>query len=216
VLDFDGTLVRSAVDFPALRRAVVDESVRSGVPPSIWSEGDGTTAMILKSFDYLRERSGEAARAGFEARVSKSMADVEVRAVPRTRAVDGAHAALAELRSMGLRTAVLTRGSRRYAESGLAQAGLSGFDAIVCRDDGPEEEAKPSGEAMRRVARALNVAASECLMVGDHSIDLECARNSSARFVGVLSGAFTRADWDACGCRDVVGSIAELPNLLRN
>jgi phosphoglycolate phosphatase len=139
----------------------------------------------------------------------------EMERVDETVPVDGADACLAALEARGMRVGVLTRGSRPYAMAALRCAGLDGrFDAMVCRDDHPEEEAKPNGKAMRRIASLLDVPPERCLVVGDHLMDLTCARSVSAGFVGVLTGSFKSPDWRANGDPAVIDSVAGLPRFL--
>jgi phosphoglycolate phosphatase len=85
---------------------------------------------------------------------------------------------------------------------------------MVCRDDHPEEEAKPNGKAMERVAALLGIMPQKCLMVGDHLMDMSCARSASAQFIGVLTGAFSQQDWSRYDIPIVIPSVGELPTLL--
>ena len=142
------------------------------------------------------------------------MNEVEMEDVRSTTPIEGAANAIERLRAKGLKVAVLTRGSRAYTLASLKVSGMTDiFDAIVCRDDFPESEAKPNGKAMRRVAAQMKIEVGECVLLGDHEIDLRCARESGAGFIGVLSGAFDRSDWSGLGC-DVIDSVAELDDLI--
>ncbi len=97
----------------------------------------------------------------------------------------------------------------------LHHAGLGfRFDATICRDDFSEDEAKPNGKAMVRMAGMLRLRPEDCVLVGDHAMDLSCARSSSAGFIGVLSGTFRRDDWSRHGCEVVIESVEALPRLL--
>jgi phosphoglycolate phosphatase len=158
-------------------------------------------------------REGEIA--GIDRRVTELMNQTEMERVSETVPVPGAREALREIRELGLRTGLLTRGSREYALAALRYAGLSDeLEAIVCRDDYPEEEAKPNGKALYRVAALLDVEARECLLVGDHLIDLNCARSASAPFIGVLTGAFGEENWSQHDAV-TIASVASLPGCLR-
>ena len=97
----------------------------------------------------------------------------------------------------------------------LLITGLDGTTGpCVCRDDYPLEEAKPNPLAMRRVAAKLGLDAVDCLYVGDHPMDLECARASGAGFVAVTTGSTDRERWSQSGCRMIIDSVADLPSVL--
>jgi len=133
-----------------------------------------------------------------------------------TRPINGARETILELKDMGYEVGLLTRGSRRYATAAMQVAGLDGIlEERLFRDDYPEREAKPNGIALRRIAERLDVRPEECLMVGDHLIDLKCARSANASFAGVLTGAFGDDDWRREGCPCVIDSVGEVPSLLR-
>jgi phosphoglycolate phosphatase-like HAD superfamily hydrolase len=111
--------------------------------------------------------------------------------------------------------AVLTRGSRKYTEAALSAAGLAGyFPKRVCRDDHPDEEAKPNPIAMARAAGMMELAKDRCILVGDHPTDMECARSAGSSFVGVLSGATDRSGWNELGEVIIIPDVSTLPALL--
>ncbi len=119
------------------------------------------------------------------------------------------------LRAMGYPLALLTRGSRHYATEALRASHLTGMlDAIICRDDHDVSEAKPHPEAMRRAAAALNLRPEQCVLIGDHLMDLECARSAGSMFVAVLSGHNGRKGWEDLGVERIIPSIAQLPRYL--
>jgi HAD superfamily hydrolase (TIGR01509 family) len=152
-----------------------------------------------------------------EKTVDAICADVEILSVHWTKEVAGAGDALRALRAQGYRLALLTRGSRHYAAQALNASNLTGLlDAMVCRDDHEVAEAKPHPEAMRRAAALLHLRPERCVMVGDHLMDLECARSAGSMFVAVLSGHNGRKGWEDLGVTRIIASIAELPTYLQD
>ena len=214
VLDLDGTLIHTTVDFPRMRERLLAELGTRGVPPPFIDPRDTIVSNVARAIGFLRSAGRGEEETELRQRVGRLMDLTEMEKVSETMPVEGAGACLAALKGRGLRTAVLTRGSRRYATEALRYADLDGFDAMVCRDDHPEEEAKPNGKAMERVALLLGSSPEKCLVVGDHLIDLTCARACSAPFVGVLTGSFRREDWEANGRPRIIDSVADLPALL--
>ncbi len=67
---------------------------------------------------------------------------------------------------------------------------------------------------MRRAAAALNLRPEQCILVGDHLMDLECALSAGSMFVAVLSGHNGRKGWEDLGVERMIPSIAQLPRYL--
>lgn len=114
------------------------------------------------------------------------------------RPFPGAPELLTRLRRSGYATGVLTRGSRRYAESILGMFGLlAHFDGIVARDDYDEEtEAKPAPIALTHLGEAMGGTAPEnILYIGDGIIDFMTAARAGSSFMAVTSGNTDAANW---------------------
>lgn len=217
VFDMDGTLIHTTVDFRKMKGALVLRLETMGVPPHLRDPRDVIATILPAAESYLISEGRDGDLPSLRTWISEVMNRTELERVEETTPVRGAREVLPLLRERGYRLGLLTRGSRAYASEALRVAGLDiGFDAVVCRDDYPETEAKPNGVAMKRMADMLGVPVEQCLLVGDHLIDLSCARSSSARFVGVLTGAFGKEDWERAECVDVVDSVLSLPDLLRS
>jgi phosphoglycolate phosphatase len=215
VLDLDGTLINTTVDFGLMKRRVMSELTSWGIPPARLN-GRGTTADNLEQATAYLSAHGRGDEVGqLHHILGEVMNRTELERVSETTAIEGALDCLVRLRGSGLRIGLLTRGSREYAKSALRHADLDfEFGAMVCRDDFPEEEAKPNGKAMERIAGMLDLRPEECILVGDHAMDLSCARSVSAGFVGVLSGSFGKDDWSRNGCAVIIASVEALPRLL--
>ncbi len=215
VFDLDGTLIHTSVDFRKMKQRLLEELTRRGVKLTLLDPQDTIVNNLDRGIKDLASRGRGAEEMDLRDEVGRLMDLTEMEKVSETRPVGGAGDCLRILEEHGLMIGLLTRGSRAYALAALRNAGLKqGFDAMVCRDDHPEEEAKPNGKAMERVASLLGIPSENCLMVGDHSMDLTCARSTSAQFVGVLTGSFDWRDWKKCDCPTVIASVDELPALL--
>lgn len=215
VLDLDGTLISTTVDFRLMKQRVVSVIAALDVPASVLDRERTTADNIERAVIYLSSSGRGDEVSGMLASMSEVMNRTEMERVSQTVQIKGAGECLERLRGAGLRTGLLTRGSRNYAIAALSHAGLDHeFNAMVCRDDFPEEEAKPNGKAMIRMAGMLSLRPEECVLVGDHAMDLSCARSASSGFIGVLSGAYGRAQWSESGCTVVIDSVTLLPDLL--
>jgi phosphoglycolate phosphatase len=197
-----------------MKRGVLSILSEEGVPRELLDPERTTTENQLRGIAYLREHARNAEEA--LQRTSKYMSEVEMNGVLNTKAIDDACNALRVLRDIGMGLAVLTRGSRAYSTLALRSAGLEGaLDRLVCRDDHPEQEAKPAAIALQRAAASLGLDARDCLMVGDHLMDLDCARNAGSAFIGVLSGYGDEALWRNEKVQ-YVRDVGELPHLFRH
>lgn len=121
---------------------------------------------------------------------------------------------LAKLRSMGFKLGVGTNDTYLSAVTQLEHLGIAdAFDVILGADSVPVP--KPSGDMIRHFAKSVGVPVDAVAMVGDNHHDLDEARAGGAGLaIGVLSGSGLRHHL-APLADHVIGSIADLPGLLR-
>ncbi|MGD0056634.1 MAG: HAD family hydrolase [Methanomassiliicoccales archaeon] len=217
VFDLDGTLINSMIDFQLMREQVISYLLANGVPSDILNVNDTVTNNLNQFRDFMRVRKQEIMLDRMEHEMNSLLIQVELMNIDRTTQVSGAEEVIRNLRGAGYRMGLLTRGSRTYAMKALDVSGLNDrcFEVVVCRDDFSASEAKPNGRAMERAAEALGLSPKECLMIGDHPMDMQCASTAGSTFVGVLSGWSDAEKWEKKGCGNVIKSIADLPLWLR-
>ncbi|NLI73885.1 MAG: HAD family hydrolase [Euryarchaeota archaeon] len=214
VLDFDGTLVHSTVDFSKMKHKLIDEMRNMGIPKSALDPSITVTENMENIHSFLISSDNSVAWETVECLASEMMENAEMENVHLTRPIKGAKETILKLKHMGFKVGMLTRGSRRYATAAIKYAGLDGIiDKQMFRDDNGEREAKPNPISLHRMANSLGLPVRKCLMVGDHSIDSICANSAGAAFIGVLTGSFTEEDWKQFGCY-YTNSVADLPTLL--
>ena len=210
----DGTLIKTTIDFQQMRTGIVMALNEFNVPPDVWGPND-TTASMSKVIKYMASQRTSDEMVRFEKRISGIWNDVELLNVAYSREIPGAEKTLSLLRGCGYRLGVLTRSSREYALKALDVAGIDfEFDAMVCRDDHPLAEAKPNPLSLRRAVALLNLESIECIYVGDHAIDEQCAKAAGLRFVGVLSGSFDLERWKGTTDNPIIGNISDIPAFL--
>ena len=94
---------------------------------------------------------------------------------------------LFELRSRGIKLAVISNKQDPITREAISHFYPDVFDAVVGGRDGVP--LKPAPDAPLAIARELGVEPCECAFVGDTSVDLETGRNMGAGLViGVLWG----------------------------
>lgn len=208
----DGTLLDTDVDYAKMANLIFDEMVAMGVPEEVIDRKGGSKFNIESGVKWMACNDMGHRIYEIHGRIAKAARDVEMENVALAKPFPGALGLLKNLKDRGYSVGVLTRGCREYAEAALDIACVDGcLDAIVARDDFPEEEAKPSPKAMYHLAKALGVEPGEILYVGDHAFDYLCAKGAGAGFVGVLTGSYGENDWDMLSpCIETVESVADL------
>lgn len=124
----------------------------------------------------------------------------------------GAREMLDALHARGHLLAVATGKSRVGLARALAQQRLADrFVASRCADEGLP---KPHPDMLLKLMDCCGVHASETLMIGDTSHDLELAHNAGASALAVTYGAHGADGLAACAPLAMVSSIAELRSWL--
>lgn len=150
IFDLDGTLVKSDLDFHAMRRDIACPADKD----------------ILS---YLDELSGEAL-----GQAQAIIAQHEARDAEQTKALDGVPEMLAELKRLGVRTGIVTRNSRAASELKMALCGID-ISEVLTREDAPP---KPEPDALLALSERWELSPQDCAYVGDYLYDLQAARNA--------------------------------------
>jgi phosphoglycolate phosphatase len=216
IFDLDNTLVQSHIDYVRLKEKVLEELADAGVPDRLIDPEDSVVENFNRGTAYLQKRSSATHLEKFNRKLNEALTGIEMEKVDEVREIKDAAILINSLKEEGFEVGILTRGSRDYATTVLGRTGFDGQVVhLVCRDDYPMEEAKPSPLAMDRIAERFHCHSEECLFIGDHPMDYECAKASGAAFVGVLTGSTSREKWSQVGCEEVIDSIVDLPRWLR-
>lgn len=196
--DMDGTLLDTKVDYSGIGNMVMDYIEASDCPRELIDRTIPYKQVIDRWIAWMKENGRESDVELHTRRINESLADIEMERVNEAVPFPGVPEMLTALRERGYRTGVLTRGSRRYAETALRVSKVDHLlDGLVTRDDFPEAEAKPAPIAMVHMAEAIGVRPEEITYVGDHKFDWLSSVGVSAKFVAVKSGTYTEQDWRA-------------------
>jgi len=215
--DMDGTFMHTRVDYVKMDNIVTDELLSLGVPETDIDRRDGSKMAMERGIAWLIAHGRADAAAGIRERVGVRATAVELEHADEAEPFPGSIDTLRLLKKRGYPVGVLTRGSRQYAETVLGNAGvLKEFDAVVARDDYPEEDSKPSPMALRHLGKRLGVPAENILYLGDHKVDWMTADAAGAEFIGVTSGSYSQQDWETKIGPQVrtIGCVGDLRDLL--
>jgi len=186
LFDLDGTLIESRVDFLGMRKALIyyfkEKLGIHALTPEL------TTVKILEhALLFLwNKHAGEDIVFKVMKDISSIMDTYEKKAVETIRPVPEARDALLKAKKLGFKTAVITRAGIKYAERALLKTGLYELiDAIEAREN--PFTAKPNPLSIWRLCSKLQIKPWEAVLIGDHPIDLECARRVNAGFIALVS-----------------------------
>lgn len=215
IFDFDGTLVNSTIDFVSMRKAVLAVIEPYDVPDGIIDQNASLARNMIAAWQHLSTVLDEEDLLEFERRIEHASCEIEMSSVEKTTEVPGATKALLALRAKGYRTSILTRGSRRYVEAALTVSGIPfERDLMVCHDDYSLVEAKPNPIALRRAANLIGLEPRDCVYVGDHWMDQDCADSAGMLFIGVLSGHNDRERWQGRNLKMMLDDITKLVDVV--
>src|SRR5436305_8314172 len=158
-LDMDGTLTRPMLDFPRIKAEM----------------GIGTRPIL----EALAELEAEA-RAHAERVLHRS----EEHAAENSTLNSGCHNLLDWLKGRRVRTALITRNSRKSVETVVRRHRLA-LDLLVTREDGPF---KPDPHPLRLACKKLAIIQESAWMVGDGQYDIEAGAAAGMRTVWVSHG----------------------------
>jgi HAD superfamily hydrolase (TIGR01509 family) len=161
VFDLDGTLTVHQHDFPGIR-------ARLGVPAG---------QLILEHLASLPVEEAGRKRATLD--------EIERGLAGSADPADGALDLVESLATRGACIGVVTRNTRTNALASLARIGLTNLvpaDNVIGRDDGSP---KPSPQAVWNLAARWQLDVRQCVMIGDHRLDLETGRNAGVTTIHV-------------------------------
>ncbi|UCE43427.1 MAG: HAD family hydrolase [Candidatus Bathyarchaeota archaeon] len=132
--------------------------------------------------------------------------------IPR---IDGAPNAIQEIKKPGVKLGLVTGKIRYFVEKHLNEAGfdLTMFEVIAPFE--ATQKHKPNPEPLLYVINNLHVTSEETVYVGDAISDYECAKNARVRYIAVLTGSMKRAELEELGVKNIIESVADLPEFLK-
>jgi phosphonatase-like hydrolase len=214
ILDIGGTLIEDHGEVP---NAMHDALARRGVEASFSEIGEWRGASkreMVRHFVQLQTRS---AKQSLVAEIYDDFASQVKKAYANVRPIDGAEAAIAQMRRDGYILATTTGFDRPMTQMILGRLGWQPyFVASITSDDVVDGRPAPFMlfHAME-AAHVDNVAAA--MAVGDTPLDLQAGNNARlGAVIGVTSGAATEERLRAETSTHILSSVASLPDLLRS
>ena len=88
------------------------------------------------------------------------------------------------------------------------------FKLIIAMED--TKTHKPHPEPLLKACNQLNIKPNETVYIGDYIKDFEMAKNAGASFIGILSGAMSKKEFERAGVKKLITSLSELPGIIKN
>jgi phosphoglycolate phosphatase len=200
LFDLDGTLIETHIDFELMRCEIAKLARRYDVdtPPP---------RDILTGVRVIQERLQDLGRHEcafqFRADAFAILQEIEVLQCTSPVEIEGAAELLDFLESRGVAVGIVTRNCRPVSEKLLAHARLN-CRCLLTRDDVERTKPDPAHllaaldalfatptDVLQAAAienRKLKIENRDCLMVGDHFMDVQAGRAAGMRTVGLLRG----------------------------
>lgn len=129
------------------------------------------------------------------------------------RRIDGIAELLESLAERGIVLGVVSSKKADTVRQGLRVVGLEGLIDVVAGMDETDRH-KPEPDPLLFAATKLGVDPPNCVYVGDAGVDVLAARAAGMAAVAVAWGAGTREELESLRPEAVVGSVAELRDIL--
>jgi phosphoglycolate phosphatase len=210
LFDFDGTLARLNIDFPALRQEILLMARELGFSHPLPAE----PPYLLELTRALRDRFVEWDRGKGEAFFEKAMALIEEREMQGARPENlfpFSRRVLGEIRDLEWKIAVLTRNSGASVYRVFPDLARQ-VDLFLPREK--VLRPKPDPTHLLQALGTLQVLPREAVMVGDHPIDIISGRKAGTRTVAVLTGRVQEAEMKEASPDLILPSVESLPELL--
>lgn len=214
IFDLDGTLVNTSLDFWGMKEAVIEYLVNLGLNNSSLNTTQTTNELIQKGIDFLKtKRASEMEIKEILVKISEIMNRFELESVEHTVAVRDGQDVLNRLKRQGFKIGVLTRSCEAYAIKALELCKMREFvEAIGARTD--PRKAKPNPEAALQVCAYLGVEPHEAILIGDHPMDLKCAKDAGMEFIGILGGSSNEETLREAGSERIAKNLTDVEKML--
>jgi len=209
IFDFDGTLAKLNINFPQMRKSVLNLIKTFNVPLN--GLGD---LFVLEMIDAARDIISKKEPGQEELFVRKAYAvitAIEIEAAERGELIDGTRDMLSGLKKRTIKAGVVTRNCR--AAFMRVFPDISEYcDSVISRE--LTRYVKPHPEHLRVALRSLDAVAEEAFIVGDHPMDIKIGKDAGALAVGVLSGYSKSDDLLKAGADVILNRAADIIDIL--
>ncbi len=207
MFDWDGTVADSSVRIVTCMRASLADLGGPALPDARLRQAIGLGLPETARFfvpDADEDFVEDFVEAYREHWLAKNVGSVDL--------FEGIAALFETLHARGRRLAIATGKSRAGLDRELGQSGLGRF--VIASRCADETASKPDPRMLRELLDETSTAATDAVVIGDTSFDLQMAAAAGVRAVAVSYGAHERRRLQALRPSDLVDDVAELTALL--
>lgn len=207
IFDLDGTL---ADTLNSIEYCCNEALRRQGFAPIEKDEyrylvGDGAATLIERAL----KRSGDSDLTCFEQAMKDYTEIFEEYCMYRVKPYEGIESTLKELKSAGIKTAVLSNKPHPRTLKVIADLfGEGMFDVVAGQK--PEIEKKPSPAGVYAILKELELEKSEVLYLGDTNTDMKTGKSAGVFTIGVLWGFRDRKELEENHADAIIAVPAEI------
>jgi phosphoglycolate phosphatase len=209
IFDFDGTLARLNINFPQMRKAVMDLIETYRVPLNGLS--DLFVLEMINAGKALISHNCPGEEKKFVQQANDLITNIEIEAAMKGEVIDGTRDMLIELKKRNIKAGVVTRNCQLAVMLVFPDI-LKHCNAVITRE--LIRNVKPHPEHLMAVLKLLDVAPEFASMVGDHPMDIKIGKDVGTLTIGVLSGYSTSNDLLKAGADIVINKAADILSVL--
>ena len=211
IFDLDGTLLNTIEDITDSLNIALSAC---GFRPRTVEEtkmyvGSGVKILIQRALSETASTERQ-----FNCVKARYLREYSVRQTVKTKAYGGLITAIDKLRSMGVKTAVLSNKPHQDTLKTVEHFfTLDRFDIVLGQRDGAP--AKPDPATLYDIMKTLGAAKEECLFVGDSDVDMNTANNAGIKKIGVLWGFRDRSVLEANNADYIVDTPENIVRIVK-
>jgi hydrogenase expression/formation protein HypE len=206
IFDFDGTLVFHDMDFKKIRETIIKKALqyRLHIPRKNFH--------ILELINYIEiHNKKNTLSKKFLADARRYLKNCEIESAGKSYPVPGGINFIKALKRKGIKTGIITRNCRDAVEMVINRFDIP-YDVLLTRND--TEKVKPDKMHIKTAIKLLGLQKNEVIMVGDHPMDISCAKKSKVLSCGILSENTSYKLFEKAGADFIFENIKDVGYLL--
>lgn len=214
IFDLDGTLLNTLDDLTAAVNHALAEKGKLEVAVVRKLVGNGVPKLISRALNTVagREADSDDRPDGFDITLARFTEYYNVHSADMTAPYVGVEKMLADVKALGLRTAIVTNKYDGAAQK-LKQRFFGDVDIVVGAM--PDIRPKPAPDGTLKAMEMLGVKKEDCVYVGDGETDVATAENCGIPMIAVSWGFRDREQLAALRPDRIIDSPLELAAVIK-
>lgn len=204
IFDFDGTIVKSTIDFKRIKNRILEEAkkYRLKIPDA--------SLPILELLEDIKGVNGKKGKE-FYFKAHRILKKEELNASEYTEPQKGAVNLLKRLKKKNIKVGIITRNCRDVVENVIERFNIP-YDVLLTRDD--VERVKPDILHIKECLKLMGLKKEEVILVGDHLFDVRAGKRAGILSIGIRSSSILDEEFIKEGADFVIQDIGEVGYIL--